>query len=684
VASNIGLVDYQNAALDQQGRIPIGKALPGYHVCMVDEGNRPLPIGFVGQIAVSGSGVSAGYLEDAELTRAKFLSGTTLPSELSTDSKARWYLTGDIGRMEDDGRIIYMGRIDQDSQVKLRGIRIELMEISNSILQAANGAISQAVVGIRGEDINQFLVAYIVYTSTNKPEDPQEYLARLLAALPLPVYMRPSQGIALERLPMTNSGKLDMKALAAMTIPRKTPIQDGASQPLTPIQSKLRDIWLKVLGDNDIKIAKDSNFFSSGGNSLLVLKVQAEIRNTFAKDIKLPELFRIDTLEHLAQKIQGDAEAHGDGERSSNAIDWALETALPNFQSMPQTLTQKRPIAQRSNGQINVILTGATGFLGGAIARALQSQPQVQQIHCIAVRNPASAAAQSLLLDCPKLILYSGDLSQPRLGLGEDEARLLLADAAAVIHNGADVSFMKTYETLRDINVGSTQQLVQLCLEATGGPVPIHFVSTAGVGAVLVAEAVQKGQGASALQLKRKSLELHPPPRTSGLVDGYVASKWTSEVVLEKTSKATGLPVRVYRPSSITGVNAPDLDIVHNVIHLSRSMRAVPDMTGWGGWFDLVTVQTAAKMITDGVMETHAEVKELLKFVHVSGEQVVAVSDVKSLLESETGYAFRQLDMAAWLREATQHGMSPLVAAYLSTTSGDSAVLPWFPRIEST
>lgn len=713
-ASNIGQVAYNDEALDGDTVVPIGKVLPGYTVCLVDEKMQPVPVGFPGQLAVRGPSVSAGYLHNTSLTAEKFRAPDAIHARTKDKdhpSRHRWYLTGDVARMAPDGDVLYLGRMEHDSMIKLRGIRIDLDEVSHVIIEASNGAIAQAVVGVRGNADRQteFLVAYVAFQQGRDPGHTRrdQYLESLLRQLPLPVSMRPSQAIAVDVFPVKASGKLDKDALQALPLgdilPRATnQVQSPQSQPslpLTPVEKQLVQIWEAVLdrdstGDTHA-ITKSANFFAAGGNSLLLLRLQAEMRKAFGVRIPLPELFQMETLESLGQRIleltakSAKQAGHGVSESDDKivptkpGIDWAAETAIPD--TIRQILS-RRSMATSNKEQnsvvgegLTIILTGATGFLGRQIAKELQARPEIVAVHCIAVRDPLSAPAVALQADCPKAILHRGDLSLPRLGLSRDEAQRLFSAADAVIHNGADVSFLKPYEALRAANVGSTSEIVRLSLEFSRGG-NVHFVSTAGVGLL-------SGEH----EFPSASVAVHSPAGKEDVVDGYVSSKWASEVLLEKISEAVPageLAVRVYRPSSITGPGAPALDIMHNIVEFSRKLRAVPEAEGspWRGAFDFVSVQNAAAGLVGGVMD-QAQSKGAgagIDFVHLSGEEVVPVAQAREYLERGSGYEFRELGLAAWVREAVDEGLHPLVAAFLESTVSTGAPRQiWIPTMQS-
>lgn len=697
MASNIGEVNYVDDSLDEEINISIGQALPGYHVCIVDDVQQPVPIGCPGQIAVSGKGVSAGYLDNETLTKGKFLPGPAIPvaDNANSGQNTSWYLTGDMARMSSSGSLFLLGRIDGDSQIKLRGIRMELTEISHSILDTSLGVVAQAVVGVRGENAAKFLVAYVVFAQGNEPKNPGRYLDRLIADLPLPSYMRPARAVPLVSLPTNSSGKLDMRALGAIVLGTETggSVAEDISRPQiaaqkwTSTEEQLCQLWVSILGDTGIPITRDSDFFSAGGNSLSLLRLQIEIRKAFGIDIGIPELFRAGTLSTLARRLSSGPDGSTAASEPDVAIDWATETTFrPNPASfVPSGLPTKR-IREVGTSLTSIILTGATGFLGLTIARELQSRPQIRKVHCIAVRDPSSAAAQALVKECPKAILYAGDLSHPQLGLGEHDVMELFSDpGVAVIHNGADVSFLKPYEALRAPNVLATQELARLCLSSPfSPPPPLHYVSTAGVGVLGLASS-QDGI------VRPVSLAAHQPGKDNApAVDGYVASKWASEVMLEAAAQATDLAVHIYRPSSITGDGAPPLDIMQNVLAFSRAIGAVPDTKHWSGSFDFVSVEAVARgIVTVALSSNHADARATgrIEFLHLSGELIVPVSKMRGHMESHEGRLFRELPMVAWVREASSGGLHELIGTYLMTAAADAdsgRSNPVFPALESS
>jgi hybrid polyketide synthase/nonribosomal peptide synthetase ACE1 len=190
------------------------------------------------------------------------------------------------------------------------------------------------------------------------------------------------------------------------------------------------------------------------------------------------------------------------------AIDWEKETALTDdlYDTEISSAPKDRRLAFKT-----VAITGATGFLGKEILRRMIDDVHIDEIHAIAVRRRVSDLPT--IFSDAKVQVHRGDLNAPGLGLSEAKAKEIFGETDAVIHNGADASFLKSYKTLSRTNVGSTRELVKLCLPSR---VPIHFISSASVAHL-------SGQPSFG---EYSVAEFEPPGDGS---DGYTATKWASE-----------------------------------------------------------------------------------------------------------------------------------------------------------
>ncbi|RYP14471.1 hypothetical protein DL765_006361 [Monosporascus sp. GIB2] len=628
--------------------IPIGNAIPNYGTYIVDQYCRPVPVGWPGEVAIAGPGVASGYLNLPELTQDKFKTSASLGGVSGSDSI---YLTGDKGRMLSDGSIVLSGRVDGDDQVKIRGHRVQLGDVARALVQASRGVLADAVVLLKGDDpTKQQLVAYVVFSQTSKVEDTKTYLHQLNQALPVPAYGRPTIAIPLDTLPMTERGKLDTKKLASLPLP-KIFVDEGADYQLTSTEARLRDIWINVLGEisSSVPIRRSSDFLSVGGNSLLLLPLQAEIFKTFGVELSIPELFQASTLELLAARLAGSS--------LLAQINWDEETDLDEtiFAPLPNTTGGNgHKLSNCNSNGISVLLTGATGFLGGGILRHLVELPGVAHVHCAGIRSNNEGQPRQFSVESPKIIRHSGDLALPNLDMSESEASELFKSIDVIVHNGAEVSLMKNYRSLRATNFLSTVELARL---AVSHGIPIHYISTGGVARLSGADEQPEASLAA----------FHPPIDGS---DGYVASKWASEVFLEKFQRRFQGQVWIHRPSSITGDNVPDLDTVHSLLQFSRQIKAVPDLTGSAGFFDFINIETISKNIVGCIANNEESSGSGLVFLHQSGERLIPVGELQKYVEELEGQPIQVLPLEEWVAVSVQKGLDVVLGSFMLASKG--------------
>jgi amino acid adenylation domain-containing protein/non-ribosomal peptide synthase protein (TIGR01720 family) len=262
----------------------IGVPIPDLQVYILDAQRQPVPIGVPGEMYVGGAGLARGYLRRPELTEGRFV-----PDHLTGRPGSRLYRTGDLARFLPGRDIEYLGRIDH--QVKIRGFRIELGEIESVLCQ--HPAVREAVV-IAREDVPgaKRLVGYLV---ASKPA-PEVSAIREHLKKKLPEYMVPAGFVFLEKLPLTNNGKVDQKALP---VPEEQRPELAARYvaPRTPAEKKLAAIWSKVLRVEQVGV--NDNFFELGGDSILSIQIISLARR---EGLKLTPklLFANQTIAELA------------------------------------------------------------------------------------------------------------------------------------------------------------------------------------------------------------------------------------------------------------------------------------------------------------------------------------------------------------------------------------------------
>ncbi|KAI0200608.1 putative hybrid NRPS/PKS enzyme [Astrocystis sublimbata] len=590
--------------LESMGRIPCGYSLPNYDTYIVDEELRPVPIGSPGEICLGGAGVSLGYFKNSELTDKHFVSNPFATSEDIANGWTRMYRTGDIAHLREDGAMVFHSRIAGDSQVKIRGLRIELSDIESNIVTAARGALNEAVVTLR-EGEPDFLVAHVVFAPNHAVADTTAFLERLLSNLDVPQYMVPVAAIALDKLPLSNHSKVDRKAIKALPLPKRKSAAHQDEE-LTETMLQLRAVWREVLGkinkDLGLEIGPSTSFFLVGGNSLLIIRLQSQIRITFNIALSLHDLLSANTLSEMAHKIDESA--------SVAPIDWEAETAPPVIPSFLDTVFKARGAAQVKKAGKTVVVTGSTGFLAKYVVPQLAAQPDVERIHCVAVRDPAKLNHRS-----PKITCHAGDLSKPLLGLSTEDFVDLASQVDVILHMGASRSFWDNYNVLRPSNVQPTKELVKL---AAPGKVPIHFMSTAAVfrnnnsiDSISAADSV---------------------PALDG-TNGYTATKWASERILERSGAAFGVPSSIHRFAPATTNEPAPTKLLNLFAHYVDVTKVMPDATGWAGSMDMIPSMKVASWLCESTLASVAS--HGTNFTHYPGQVSVSVDELMPHLEEQ-------------------------------------------------
>ncbi len=248
------------SASDLQRGSVIGEPIPDLSITIFDPQLRPVPIGVPGELFVGGKGLAREYLGRPELTAQRFIENPFVPG-------TRLYRTGDLARWLPNRDIEYLGRIDQ--QVKIRGFRIELGEIESHLL--THPGIREAAVLARDSISGKQLVAWFV------PEGTAPTAAELRTHLRafVPDYMVPSAFVPVERMPLTNNGKLDHRALPAPAADRRE-ASAGYTAPSSDAERALAEIWQRLLKIE--RVGVHDNFFELGGDSILSILVVTQAR----------------------------------------------------------------------------------------------------------------------------------------------------------------------------------------------------------------------------------------------------------------------------------------------------------------------------------------------------------------------------------------------------------------------
>ncbi|MFT5822330.1 MAG: amino acid adenylation domain-containing protein, partial [Crocinitomix sp.] len=287
--------------VDGDDRDLIGKPISNTRIYILNESDQLQLSGAIGEIAISGNGVTRGYLNRPELTKEKFVDNPFIANE-------RLYKTGDLGRWLTDGNIALIGR--KDDQVKIRGFRIELGEIEHALAQHKEIDRAVAMVTVNEKTTEKDLTIYFTLknaqtetsetaidaTEVGRSEDLRNHLKELL-----PQYMLPSYYMELEELPLTTNGKIDKKALPN---PQGAGLNNATVYvaPRNQLEEKLAEIWADILQQDQVGIKDD--FLTLGGQSLKAVRLRNEYRRAFDVKLALKDLFTHTTIEAHAGLIE--------------------------------------------------------------------------------------------------------------------------------------------------------------------------------------------------------------------------------------------------------------------------------------------------------------------------------------------------------------------------------------------
>ncbi|MCL5109804.1 MAG: AMP-binding protein [Chloroflexi bacterium] len=336
-ASGIAANQIDKDTLIEGEFVPVGRPQVGYDISIVDAAGRPPPAGSVGQIVVASPYVALGYWRRPELTRAAFLQDPADPT-------VRIYATGDLGRWLPDGKLELLGR--RDSQVKVRGYRVQLDEVEAALF-GSGLAKEAAVVAKDDAQGEQCLAAYVVPSTQPRPT-----VSRLREALAasLPDYMLPSAYVFLDSLPLNANGKTDRPHLPEPSWARP-PLDSLYVTPRDETELKLARIWEEALGLYGLGVHDD--FFALGGHSLLAARCLARVEEVFGRQLPLAALYERPSIAGLAASLHEQPGEH----RFSCLVNLKATGALPplfwchgyagglfNYQDLLRHIGKEQPV----------------------------------------------------------------------------------------------------------------------------------------------------------------------------------------------------------------------------------------------------------------------------------------------------------------------------------------------------
>jgi amino acid adenylation domain-containing protein/thioester reductase-like protein len=636
--------------------VPVGRPIPHAQVFVLDEHLNRVPAGTVGEIYIGGCCVGRGYLGKPAQTAKRFP-----PNPYGEAPGSRMYRTGDLGRWREDQNLEVIGRGDR--QLKVHGFRVDPAEIE-SVLATHPDISAVAVVGCEVGPGNKQLVAY--YTCRRRgpgsDDDPAGHVGdatlRNFVAARVPGFMVPALFIALERLPLTPDGETDRRAL-----PHPAVTVAGLHGDYTPVQAGVSHLWSRVLKAG--RVGLDDDFFKLGGNSLLAAEMLAQARAMFGLTAKYirpltRSLLTSPALRSFAAAIQDARAGRLAADGTNQRIDFTQEASL--------TCPVRRDAGPRPDSRRprEILLTGATGFLGVHLLRELLSDSAARVYCLVRARDGADArrritrAAQrygigNLAMD--RVVPLPGDLATPDLGLPPGTFDQLARTVDAIHHVGALVNFSYPYEELRAANVTGTAELIRLAGSYRG--IPVSYVSTA---------AVLAGFGAMGA---RDVTEYTPLAYADQLCVGYLETKFVAEELLRNAGRA-GLPVIIYRPLDITGDNRTG--VWNTATELCAMIRFMTD-TGVAPDIDLALDLVPADICAAAIRHISAQAAAPGRTYHLASPEHTLLESLVDRLRCH-GFAIRDIPYSDWVDELlrtaaadTAHPMTPFLPLFIDRCS---------------
>jgi len=669
--------------------IPAGKGMQNVQLLVVPEKdrNRLCSIGEVGEIYVRAAGLAEGYKGDQTLNDQKFLMNWFVDNnrwveiDKMNDKGEEWrrfykgprdrlYRTGDLGTYTESGDVECTGRADD--QVKIRNYRVELNDIDSNLSQNILIRDCKTLAPADTKGI-RFLVSYIV---PELKEWPQWLEARGLEDIedigtdvgPTKVYFKrfrrmqeevrdhlkarladyavPEIFIILKKLPLNPNGKVDKPNLPSPYVLTEHASDEELRRwlSMTETERVVATNWAELIhGRNAKTIRPQETFFELGGNSLSAQQMLLSIRKGTGTNISINRLYEYPSLAGFSRQIESNSgqrdgvNSNGVGPRpDTSAYTRSFDQLVHSLEVEYQTA---KPEVIRTSEEIIVFLTGATGFLGAYIIKDVleRSKKAIRLIaHVRNVKGPKAAYKRlqqslrgyGLWQDewSARLSCVVGDLAQSQLGLDDQTWHMLCEKVDIVVHNGAVVHWVKTYQDMKATNVDSTIDAMNLC--NTGKPKLFTFVSSTSV--LDIDHYVKLSQQRISMGQHGVSEDDDLLASRTGLSTGYGQTKWVSEQLVRAAGER-GLRGSIIRPGYIlgdskTGVcNTDDflIRMLKGCVQLSSRPHIVNTVNA-------VPVDRVARIAVAAALNPLPNGQHV---VHVTGHPRLNMSEFLSLLE---------------------------------------------------
>jgi len=497
------------------GEVPIGTPITNTSCYVVDIFAKPVPYGAIGELYIGGIAVTSGYINNS-LETDKHLVYTDLERD-------KLYKTGDLVKLNENNLLVFKRR--KDNQIKLNGYRIEINEVLNVLLGTTG--VKEAEI-LFSKDNNNDMVAYVVLEDDITKQDILEALKSKL-----PYYMVPKAIVVLDSMPLTVQGKVDRRKLQEL----KYDITTNKVAATTDEEKTLVEIWENLLNRNDIGI--QDNFFELGGDSILATQFVMEASNRNLGFV-YSDIYNYPTIKELLEKSE---------DKLSKQYDMtSFDYDKLNNNIKEYDIRKRREIK-------NVLITGATGFLGAHVLSNFIDNYDGKAYCIIRKRGKDSKDRLKDILNYffgdkydkyidDRIVVITGDLTVDKFGLTIEEYDKLSKNIDAVINCAAYVKHFGNLDKFKKINVDTVSNLINLCIKEDK---ELYHVSTLSVcGNIL-----EGGQVAQTIDYDKvfDETDLYFGQK---LNNAYVYSKYLAEVnIIDKLSE--GLKATIIRVGNLTG-----------------------------------------------------------------------------------------------------------------------------------
>jgi len=602
--------------LTHEKEITIGTPIDNTQIYILNENNKLLPHGAIGEICIAGDGVGGGYYKNTELTEKVFIENPYKESDIV-------YKTGDLGKWLDTGELLCLGR--SDFQIKIRGYRVELGDIVSNILTYPN--IDKAVVIDREDKKGEkYLCAYIVSKRKIKFNSLQKYLAEKL-----PNYMVPSRFMQIEEIPLTLNHKVNRKALPEPEANDSTKSEYVA--PVNDVQKKVCEVIAETLSIERIGITND--IFDYQVDSLAIITIQTKPLQQNIK-LNIQDFYEYRTVEKIVETHSAETEETEE-----------LYLANSTFKKHSEI-----PVALVQNEYKNILLLGSTGYFGIHLLHELVSNTEAT-IYCL-VRNKGNNNSQKRLIELyeyffnenleehTQVKIIEADILKKDFGLDKATYKFIAKNVDYIINSAANVKYFGNAKAFKDINVGLTKRLSEFCI---ANNIKLSYVSTLGVSGHLLA---------SQRKLNNVFTEDNFYIGQKYKDNIYVQTKFEAEKVIYE-NVPNGLNASIFRVGNLTGRYADgffqknvEANAFYNILKSIVSYGIIPKSL-----LDKSLEFTPVDLATLAFCKLMFNVDTDSRVFHVFNNKYIVLSDLLNIL-NDLGFDVKVLDDLEYKKELSR------------------------------